>query len=531
MYRVKEKVPLIGPVWIFGVVTILYAILAWTVPLCIDDYMYINRWNDATDYSPFGLEAFIKFVKTSRNCDNFRIANMMAPFAVYFKFTRIFYPVVTGACLGGIVYMSARLAAPASGRKVSPLCALIWLMMILFLPWSWLFVADYAVNYIWGAALNLGAFSLLFQLLEKRERSLVKKAMLLLLAFIAGGWHEGFALPSVAGMALYALVMRGKLPAYFYIYLGVYTVGTLFFLWSPGLWFRIGETVGGISFIQKPYYLIVIALLIVMLMLCGMKRSGREILKRACGNPVFITGLGIMVAGLLMAMLTDNSPRCYLWCDLMAIICITVLVHCSEILNKKPLAVRVATFLFIGLCVAQTILCIKFQNEIKRENEKLMHVMASNESGIVFYDLDNFKDTPWYCAHIPINYFWEFPWHYLVLRTYFGKDYCSVVPRSLQQIEIENMTPLRVNPDFYEIDGLIVSENYIVSEWSRYNLGIDELKMPEEKILRDEVNKKFRANSLVNVYPFITSPYLHKDKTVRPDTLLYYKSYEDLTWK
>ena len=456
---------------------------------------------------------------------------MMAPFAVYFKFTRIFYPIVTGACLGGIIYMGAKLAAPTSKIESTPLCALIWLMMILFLPWPWLFVADYAINYIWGAALNLGTFLLLFQLLEKRENGRLKKILVLLLSFIAGGWHEGFALPSVVGLMLYAFAKRGKLPPYFYLYLGVYIVGTLFFLWSPGLWFRIGETVGGISFIKKPYYLLVIALLIALLAFCVFTRRGRRILKKACGNPVFIPGLGIVAAGLLMSMLTDNSPRCYLWCDLMAIICISVVVHCSGILKKKQLTVWFVTLLSLGLCVVQTILCITFQYSVKRENEKLMHLLASDKSGIVFYDLDNFKDTPWYCAHIPVNYFWESPWHYLVLRTYFGKDYCSVVPRILQQIEIENMTPLRVDPTFYEIDGLIVSENYIVSEWSRYNLGIDELRVPEEKIILNEVNEKFGVNSVVNVYPFITLPYLHTDNTIRPDTLLYYKNYEDLTWK
>ena len=527
----KEKSPLTGVAWIFGAATILYTILAWTVPLCIDDYMYINRWNDATDFSAFSPDAFIKFIKTSRNRDNFRISNMMAPFAVYFRFTRIVYPFVTGVCMGGIIYLGTRLSARDSNRAESPLCALIWLMMILFLPWPWLFVADYAINYIWGAAINLGALYLLFRQLRGKESRILQKTSLLLLAFIAGGWHEGFALPAVAGLALYALAMRGKLPVYFYFYLGVYLVGTLFFLWSPGLWFRIGETVGRISFIKKPYYLVVVALLVGLLILCAVTRRGKAILKKAYGNPVFITGLGIVVAGICMAMLTDNSPRCYLWPDLMAIICIAVIVNCSEILKKNQLAVRVASLLSLGLCIAQTILCIKFQYDIKRENSKLMNILSSSESGILFYDLDNFKETPWYCAHIPVNNFWESPWHYLVMRIYLDKEFCSVVPRILEKIEIENMTPLRVDPNFYEVDGYIVSENYIVSEWSLYNLGINELKMPEEKILQNDVNEEFRANSVVNVYPFVTVPYLHNDNTMRPDTLLYYKNYEDLTWK
>lgn len=520
-----------GPAWIFGIIMILYAILAWLVPLCIDDYMYINRWNDATGNAGFGLEAFVKFIKTNRNCDNFRIANMMAPFMVYFKFTRFFYPLLTGISMGVIIYASAWLSASGSWRVLFSLSILIWLMMILFLPWQWLFVADYAINYIWGAAINLTTILLLLRLLKRRNCGMLWKSLLLMLAFIAGGWHEGFALPTVTGLVLYILAKSGKLPTIFYYYLSVYTIGTLFFLWSPGLWSRIGETVRGISFIENPYYLVVIVLLVGLLTLCSVMERGKVILKKVWKNPVFIIGLGIITAGLMMAMMTDNSPRCYFWCDLMAIICISAIVNCSGILEKKPLFIRIAILISFGICIVQTFLCITFQNEVKKENENLMTAIASNDTGIVFYDLDNFKETPWYCAHIPVNNFWESPWHYLVLRRFFEKDYFSVVPKTLAQIRIDYMRPLRVAPAFYEIDGHIVSENYIVSEWSRYNLGTDELKMPEEKILRIDVNENFRVDSRVNVYPFITEPYLHSDKSVRPDTLLYYKSFKDLVWR
>lgn len=217
--------------WLLVIIGLIYGVFEWIVPFCLDDFMYINRWNYATDHEHFGIDAWVKFIKHNRAVDNFRIGNMLAPFAVYFQSTQLLFPIFTGGCVSAIVYIIKRLVAGMDTSENSFLYSTIWISMVLCLPWgNLLFIADFALNYIWAAAINLWALWLLFKALETKPGKW-RLLSLLFLSFIAGGWHEGFALPTLCGLAMLALVRKGRLSAVFFLFFYcLLAVGSILFM-------------------------------------------------------------------------------------------------------------------------------------------------------------------------------------------------------------------------------------------------------------------------------------------------------------
>lgn len=289
------------------------------------------------------------------------------------------------------------------------------------------------------------------------------------------------------------------------------------------MWARIDDTVGKTEFEGNIQDFGVVILLIAIVSVCMITSKGRSLLRKVYGNSTVIVASGIIPAGVLMAILTDNSSRCYFWCDLMVVIYLMTMVYYGGVLRNKPKTRRFVTTLLATVCIIQSLLCIKLQWAIRKENDKLMEMIAGTETGILFYDKKFPPHMPWYCMRMPVNNFWDEEWQYIVIYTYLSKEYCSIVPEKLKNIRVEELQPIRTSPTFYLINDDLVSENFIKSEWSEYNLGITHLKKPEYRKIPVEVEGKIKKGEEKLVYPFITAPYRHADNAERPDTLLFYK--------
>ena len=507
---------------IAGVAAVVYAVFCYCVPLSVDDYMYVNRWNTSTGFSPFSFESYLKFIRANRAFDNFRICNMLVPMAVCFQPAMSIFPIFTGLMTGAILFLGYRLVNPQPQRlKQAFICALLWGEIIMFLPWFNLFIADYALNYIWSGAISLFAIFLALKIIDNR---LSTGAFLLSLAvaFIAGGWHEGFSLPTLSGLALLAIMKKGKLPGRFYAFFLIYLLSAIFFLWSPGMWARMGRTMGGVTVGADYSAFAVVILLTAYILVLALSVRGRKILAEGVHNPFFVTGLGIIAAGYLIAILTDGSPRTFFWADLAATINLTILINASLESVKSRAFYATATAFLISLCLLQSAACIRMQLSIRREGNEILKMLRASERGMIFYDILIPKSLPWFYREMPVYDPWHSTWQYMLFLELLNTDFGGVVPEVLETVQIEKLTPLREEPEFYEVDGHIFSTNFVKSEWSQYNLGVDELRAPEQKELPYDVNETLKKGTAMGLYPFITQPYMHADGTNHPDTLIYY---------
>lgn len=169
-------------------ITGLYAALSYVTPLYIDDWMFLSNWKEHAGSSSFSFSGWLDYYLFTRDFDNGRISNSLAVFTSLFSPFKEIFPLLNGLMMALLIILCQRFIC--YGRKSDKLFWLIltWLGALVFLPWSPLFVADYSLNYIWGAVLTL---SLLWPLLqnENKKRSPAVFLAVILLAIVAGGWH------------------------------------------------------------------------------------------------------------------------------------------------------------------------------------------------------------------------------------------------------------------------------------------------------------------------------------------------------
>ena len=140
---------------VLAVVAAVYAVMAYIVPLALDDYVFIDTYMNALSDagSEFSLRRWMAFASTVRSEDNGRLANILSPISTLFT-PKWLYAVITGCVTAAYVWLLARLVR---GSKPDwRLLAAMWAVVLVALPWrNNLFVADYELNYIYTGMLLL----------------------------------------------------------------------------------------------------------------------------------------------------------------------------------------------------------------------------------------------------------------------------------------------------------------------------------------------------------------------------------------
>lgn len=263
--------------------------------------------------------------------------------------------------------------------------------------------------------------------------------LLVLLAVLAGGWHESFAVATICGLGLLILKRGFRLPPLFYAVLIVYVISTFAFMLSPGMTGRIGNALG--SNIHRPGYrnMVPLFFLFITVALMLLSRHGRSRLREVFWADVSVVCVGIVIGGYIISVCTVNTARSYFWPD-MAAVCIeirllTALLSSMKAFKDKPtLSVRrmvlgPATAFILLLCTAQTVAVIVWQARYFREWQEVMALLDESESGIVHYNFSLPPSPPSYTLGIPVgNEVWMHPWHPHQLRTYYLTPVIEVIP-------------------------------------------------------------------------------------------------------
>lgn len=515
-----QRYPYAGVGLILLSIAAVYTVFSFMVPPAVDDIMYITRWNRATGYGEFSLKGFFSFIKNSRIIDNFRIANFFNPLFLIFHPFKDLFPFLNAVMVAAMVYLSARISSIGlrlSGVARCLLLTFTWVLMIVFVPWEYIFILDYSFNYIWATAISLGFLLSFFGLLRSNSGKW-QLGVCLFLAVVAGGWHEGFALSTFCGICLFILSRKGKLPLKFYIALALFAASAVFFGWSPGIRNRVADTMGGFNFNNSVWVALIILILAAYVLFLLTFARGRRLLGRCFKSPVMTVGTGIIVSGCLLSILTDNSDRCYFWANVAAI---TMLVYLLIRSGFKPLKKRwkiLACCILYGLCVAQSVFTICVQAELKKENDIMMKALADSEVGMVYHDIKLPEKVPFLCFNMPVTHLtWQSSWQYLTLLLYHKKPFMSIVPTEFRVIEASGLKPLGRNSDFFYYRDYLLSESRKILEKVYFHY----LPFAVDMDLKYQDGRS--ATIEVLAYPFITQKATPDGTLLPPDTLLYYK--------
>lgn len=472
----------------------LYATLSAVTPLYLDDWTFLGNWRDDAGNDSFTFGGLWRYYEFIRGYDNGRIANLLSPiFSIYTPFKQLF-PLLTGLALAYTVAMVVRFSrgkAPAV-----PVLAVVWMLMILFLPWfDTLFVADYSLNYIWGGAITLGLLQCMLRLRRDHYPNWLFPVAIIL-AIVAGGWHEGFALPTLCGLIVLVFIKKGSSGVRYLTVLAVYAVSTFAFMLSPGMLGRIGAAAA--SDFNFPYirsYLIGIVALAFYLY-CSLFLKGRsEIRDIWCDNRYKVLTV-IALSAYVLGFVSTRTPRSFYYADLLAIIFVVKLIFAicrGRIVRHKGVVIAFAAVLVLG-CTAQSVAAIFWQTRYTSDWEAIVGQLEAGSNGSVYYDFPTPSRAPLYTLGMPVSNAWRNPYHYRALQSYYLTPVLGVVPTELKNADYDNGAP--VNPG----SKLRRCGEYLVSPFEKLD-SATEIIIP------------------VNVGRHLVIPFI----TLQGDTLLYYQ--------
>lgn len=425
------------------VIASLYCLLTFWTPLAFDDYVFMTEWRETNGDAGFSPSALFNFWKEIRIGDNGRIANVLDPVFTVFPAGMAIFPFITGLCVAAIICFVSFFSFSSLWRR--PLCiAVVWCVTLFFLPWrNSLFVTDYALNYIWAATVTM-SFMVIVVRFETIGWSGPRFFAALILAFLSGGWHEGFAIPTLGGFLLFSLIpnsglrnskFKGFSPQW-WILGCFYALVTLFFYICPGMLQRTAQDLGqltpGIDIKRFAVDLFPVIAACALIFLFAVVPSLRRRLKESWRNRWFVIATGTAAIGTLLSLIFKHQPRSAFWPDIMAIVLIFIL---TGPIWRKLLQSQFSGYLTI-VTVAVTFYpfayILPLQYDYYNEDKEIVDKMKESESGTVFHDIIPPTSLPVFSLKIPTKSVWVEDFQYASLGKYLGKKYPAVVPAELK---------------------------------------------------------------------------------------------------
>lgn len=492
---------------------VLYSCLTYVTPLYIDDWMFLSNWKEHAGSSDFTFKGWWNYYEFTRGYDNGRIANALAVFTSMFSPFKEIFPILNGIMMTLLVVLCKRIACfNRTANKTVWIC-LTWFCCMVFLPWAPLFVADYSLNYIWGAVLNLG-FLYCLLIYEKRGWTSTSLLLCILLSVIAGGWHESMAIESICGLGLVILVKNKSLSPYFYLVSLIFLIFTFIFGFSQGMRDRF-EWEWLSSFKLPPKRVLAVwVVFLVYLVVVNINKDNRKQLRTNLKSPISLCCIGIIISGYGIALITRNEPRVFFWANIGVVILLLYNIRHSSfarILRTYKSLVFFLISLLPLFCIFQLIRTITLQERAKNFWNEIYAQLKQSNSGIVYYDpdLDYEKGSSRFLMIPPVGTEIDNTWQNQTLWMYFRTPFLSLIPRQLKEIETSDMKPIDGNLEGKLIDGFIISDYSpgTIQGNERLPYGLDlKIRMKNGKTIKDT---------------FIASPYIPLNQTDNPDTLMY----------
>lgn len=415
----------------------VYVTIYYLVPLQLDDWTFMAEWRNVGGEDGFSLSKLYDYWQIIREGDNGRISNTLAPFSTSISPWQHIYPLLTGIATAFVVMMTCRFAF---GRRLGSQflsLALVWTLMIYLLPWrDRIFVKDFSLNYVWGSLVTLVFVSGMLSTL-KRGWSPLRLIAMLFMAILAGGWHEGFSASTAFGLVLFMMYRRFRLPWQWWIVGVVYVASLLFFFISPGMFSRISRDAGvvraDVTMVRMLADFVPVILMLILVAGLSCARSGRILLRSCIRRPIFIVSAGIVLAGTIISLYFNHSPRSAFWPDLTAII--MILSMARTMINRLQLSNRryYVDTLLMCVCAVPMVTTIIWQHAFYTEAEEIMHEMKKSKTGTVYRDVIPTSAVPNYTLRMPTRSHWVTPFHYKCIREYTGLSFPAVVPPELRE--------------------------------------------------------------------------------------------------
>lgn len=502
---------------------VIYTLLEWAFPIMYDDWAFMAMWKSHSPSGNFSLSAWLEFYDNIRNYHNGRLANALTPFSTVISPWNSLFPIFTGIAVAVVICLAERFASFNKRSNNFLFLTLCWFLLLILLPWrDSIFVADYALNYIFSAAVTLLFIAYLIRC-EYKGWNPYLFVFAIPFAIVAGIWHEGFSITACVGFGVFILVKRFRISWQFYAVFFLYLISALFCLCAPGMMSRVSNVVsdtrnqlGYLYLLKRHLALIILSISFLGLLLF---KKGRITLKKTYRNPFIQIGVGIIISGYAISLMPNQPLRSTFWPSLFCVInfiAFLINFNFTKSLQKKhkPISL-VVSVVILGACVSQGILSIHWTLKYRRQQDEIMREFYSNNIGSpVYYDLQDPDATPSLTLGIPPKNINQ-PFNYYCMWLYFHSDFFSVLPKNIESIDFNEGTAIGKERKYRVIDNMLFgpyrerqADDFIKSPRHVSGIFIYDDGHEEEKIIVEN--------------PFITKPY-PVGNTIKSDTLMYYE--------
>lgn len=437
---------------------IIFTVLTVHVPQALDDYVFKAEYLKANNGSSgFNLLAFFKYEAAVRAVDNGRIANWLAPLSTTIEPAATLFPYLNAVMLAAMLIMAARWSCPGRWRSWSVM-ALMWLMIIIWLPWyDSIFVPDYSLNYIWSSAVTLGFVSLMV-MINRRGWQWWQLCLMLPAAVVAGGWHEGFAMPACAALLVLTFTAsrrtdsaadatvtnvtekkpRPQFGWQWWLVGVVYGLSALAFALSPGMLNRAGREVGmgfEVPLIKTLLVHFMFFATAALFLAMSIVRSGRRIIVKVWQSSWFKLASVMALTSMMFALVFVARARTVFLPNLC---CVIVLLNVFYVWlesrgRRWHTWVKRAAGIVWLLCMAQGIIAAYWQHKYYVEDKAITAAVDCSATGTVFYDVIQLGEMPVWTLYMPPRANWHKSFHYYCYRQLTGKPYTAVIPTVLRR--------------------------------------------------------------------------------------------------
>lgn len=441
---------------VLAVIAAVYAVIAYIVPLALDDYVFIDTYTNALPdpRSDFSLRRWAAFASIVRCEDNGRLANILSPVSTLFT-PKWLYAVITGCVTAALVWLLARLA---KGDKPGwQLLAAMWAIVLVVMPWrNNLFVADYELNYVYTGVLLLATL-LEAERAAEGKAGVAETAAACVMAFLAGWMHEGYSAALVFGIGLWALCVRFKMPAKWWAVVIALGSGMLVALTAPGVWLRFGAQHGvhikSIKAIAFNYASLVMFALVACMLL---RSEWRRRLRRLFSQRLFVISLGASFVGLLYSFVIRFQPRMAMISATFAIIAIGCIAREWQVAKKVARCHWLYAVVMLA-CLLLMANVIRVQSILTAEAEAVIKLMKSSAHGVAFYDVRDHHQDHLSTLGMPLRLYWVEEFSFSSLAQVLDKDEpIAVVPTVLRNARLEQAESVPGNAGMKRLNGCLV---------------------------------------------------------------------------
>lgn len=403
----------------YALVTVLFAALFYYAPVALDNvgfedsYRVYNGGNE-----DFSLQALWRFITEMRLVDNGRFANIVSLCMGLFV-PRWLVALISGCMVAATFQLMAVFAGVR--RQARPVWMLVLTVAsVAMLPWrNDIIIIDYALNYVYASAVTMAALAVFKRAAVHGLRGWWLVGAIVMV-FVAGAWHEGFSVPVLCGLGVYALVRRFRLPAVFYILTLVYAAGIALLITAPAFWMRAAGEVSLPGLIASPltyaFWVRGLCLLVVILLAIMLIRPLRRRLSGFAGAFNFVVpAVAVLGAFFILLSLRVFGERATWPCNFFAMVAIACLMN--RCLGEGGVVARRVSTWVAALALTFIMACaIYWQRLLYIEHVHIEQLMKASPTGTAFYDPLDDQHVGWRSFYMTARYLWKEDFQFRVIN-------------------------------------------------------------------------------------------------------------------